>query len=262
MSGVEIAGLVLGALPLLIHALENYHASLDILKDWHTVQRAYRHSLRTLGIQKVLFEGNVERFLLPLVVDDDELRVLMANPAGKGWENPELEKRLQQRLPESYHLFIDTIVNINRIVEALKKELGVTNPSFQARVDKNGTVHKSSSRVDLLSRANFEFQAKRIKFSLKKTSRERLFRELEEACNQMQKLLEIDDQVATARQQRKTSQTARLINRKMSDFWRHAKRLHEALIKSWQCGCVSHTANLGLASVTSDRTEFDMLFGL
>lgn len=135
MSGIEIAGLVLGAFPLLIHALESYRESLDILKDWYKIQRAYRHSIRTLGILQVQFERNVERFLLPLVVDDDELKELMANPAGKGWEDPDLETRLQQRLPESYKWFLETIVEINRIVEALKKELGVTNHNFQARVN-------------------------------------------------------------------------------------------------------------------------------
>ncbi|KAH6632932.1 hypothetical protein C7974DRAFT_162289 [Boeremia exigua] len=250
MSGIEIAGLVLGAFPLLIHALESYHESLDILRDWYKVQRAYRHSIRTLGIQKIQFERNVERFLLPLVVDDVELKELMADPAGERWEDPDLETRLQQRLPESYKLFLETIVEINRVVESLKQEMGVTNSSFQARVDENSVLVKSASRVDLMSRANFEFQSKRIKFSLKKSTRERLFKQLEEACNQMQKLLELDDQIITARQQRSISKSTTLIDRKINDFWRHAKRLHGALTKAWQCGCLSHTVNLGR---TSDR---------
>lgn len=134
MSGIEIAGLVLGAFPLLIYALESYRESSETLRDWHKIQRPYRYSVRTLGIQKVHFQRNVERFLLPLVVDDDELKVLMEDPASKGWKDPNLETRLWKRLPESYRLFLDIMVEINGIIESLKKELGVTNPSFRARV--------------------------------------------------------------------------------------------------------------------------------
>lgn len=113
-----------------------------------------------------------------------------------------------------------------------------------------------------MSRANFDFQTKRIKFSLKRSTRERLFGQLEKECNQMQTLLELDDQVTTARQQRSVSKSASTINRKMSDFWRHAKRLHEALTKAWQCSCPSHTVNLGLAGLATGKIEFDIIFRL
>lgn len=102
MSGIEIAGLVLGAFPLLIFALESYRESSEVIGNWYRIQRPYRHSVRTIGIQEVQFERNLERFLLPLVVDDAEFKVLMEDPAGKGWEDPDLESRLRTRLPGSY----------------------------------------------------------------------------------------------------------------------------------------------------------------
>ena len=58
----------------------------------------------------------------------------MEDPAGKGWGDSDLESRLRTRLPGSYRLFLDTIVETNEIMESLKKELGVSNPSFQARI--------------------------------------------------------------------------------------------------------------------------------
>ena len=134
-SGIELPGLVLGAFPVLIHALECYREGAEALKDWWHIKGAYRKCRQDLTYHQLLFEGNVERFLLPLVVDDDELRSLMANPARSGWQDLDLEKRLQERLPRSYHLFLDIIRDIKSLMEDLKIELGVDNPEFQAKVN-------------------------------------------------------------------------------------------------------------------------------
>lgn len=42
MSGVEAAGFVLAAFPLLISALEHYRESAEVLKDWWRYKREYR----------------------------------------------------------------------------------------------------------------------------------------------------------------------------------------------------------------------------
>lgn len=132
MSGIEVAGLVLGAFPILIHALDRYREGAEVLMDWWRIQRAYKKCRQDLSYHQLLFEGNIERFLLPLVVDDDEMKALMADPAGDGWEDKELETRLQERLPKSYNLFLDIMANINELMETLKKELGINNIDFQA----------------------------------------------------------------------------------------------------------------------------------
>lgn len=77
----------------------------------------------------------MERLLLPLVVDDDEFSTLMADPAGKHWEDVELELRLRQRLPKSYDVFLEIIGNISGLVDSLKKEL-VVKGRFQVLVTK------------------------------------------------------------------------------------------------------------------------------
>jgi hypothetical protein len=133
MSGIEIAGLVLGVFPVLISALKAYREGAETMTDWWKIARAYKKTQQDLSYHQILFEGNVERFLLPLVVDDDELTVLMADPAGNRWENDELEARLRQRLPKSYDLFLDIICDISKLVESLKKELGV-KAKFEAMV--------------------------------------------------------------------------------------------------------------------------------
>ena len=136
MSGIEVAGLVLGAFPILIYALESYRKGAEVFGDWWRIEGAYIKCKQDLKYHQLLFEGNIERFLLPLVVDDDELKKLMKNPAGTAWEDPELEKKLQERLPKAYDTFLGVMIDINKLMESFKKALGVDNPKFQATVTK------------------------------------------------------------------------------------------------------------------------------
>ena len=136
MSGIEIAGLVLGAFPLVIHALESYREGAETMKDWLQVQQAYKKCKHLVGCHRVVFENTLEELLLPLVENEDELKELMDDPAGVAWEDADLEKRLRERLPKSYGLLLEIIRNINELMECLKKELGVKNPNFHAKIDK------------------------------------------------------------------------------------------------------------------------------
>ncbi|KAH4061771.1 hypothetical protein HBI67_196760 [Parastagonospora nodorum] len=262
MSGIEIAGLVLGSIPLLIQVLKTYRESAEVFNDWWRIERAYKKTCQDLDYHEIIFGSNVKEFLLPLVANDDELRVLMDDPAGEAWENADLEVRLRQRLPNSYELFLAIIGDINDLVDALKKELGVKG-KFRALVAKDGKLNKNNvSRSDLLSMGNLEFQAKRIKFTMRKSSREKIFAQLEVANERMRKLLESSDRTSAARLRQNTSKASYMINRKINEFWRHAKRLHEALATAWRCGCANHITNLGLEHRTSDKVEFDVLFHL
>jgi hypothetical protein len=105
MSGIEIAGLVLGAFPILLYALESYRESAEIFGDWWRVKSVYSKCKQELRYHQLLYEYNIERFLLPLVADDEELRRLMNDPAGAAWEDPRLEEKLQKRLPRRMILF-------------------------------------------------------------------------------------------------------------------------------------------------------------
>jgi hypothetical protein len=107
-----------------------------------------------------------------------------------------------------------------------------------------------------------EFQARRIKFTVRKSAREKHFAQLQDANERMQKLLESSDQISAARQRGRLSTAPSLLNRKLNEFWRHAKRLHEALSTAWQCACAGHVAILGLEHRTSEDVEFNVLFHL
>ena len=139
MSGVEIAGLLLGSFPLLISALEHYRASAEVLEDWWQIKKEYKKCKNEIKLQELAFESNLERFLLPLVVDDDEIGLLIADPGGALWKDPALEDTLKSRLPKSFELFLDIMHDIQEIMNGLRVELGLGRVDFQKSLEANIT---------------------------------------------------------------------------------------------------------------------------
>lgn len=134
MSGVEAAGFVLAAFPLLISALEDYRQGFEILEDWWRIRKEYKKCKQNLKLQKLVFEENLEELLRPLVQNEDELALLIAKPGGDGWKDRELEQQLVERLPKSYEIYLEIINEINDVMESLKDELGINKVYFQSRV--------------------------------------------------------------------------------------------------------------------------------
>lgn len=62
------------------------------------------------------------------------MQQLIAEPHGPAWANPELEKRLRQRLPKSYDLYLESIERIQDVMIDLKRELGMDKAGFQSKV--------------------------------------------------------------------------------------------------------------------------------
>lgn len=83
MSGIEVAGLVLGAFPLLIKSLEYHREMADAAGVFWKIKREYRKWAHDLEMCNLAFSGNLQSLLLPLVADDDAIKELLADPGGK-----------------------------------------------------------------------------------------------------------------------------------------------------------------------------------
>lgn len=85
MSGVEAAGFVLAAFPLLISALEDYRAGWEVIEDWWKIKREYKKCQQNLKLQRLVFEENLEQLLSTFVQDDEGLKSLISDPGGDRW---------------------------------------------------------------------------------------------------------------------------------------------------------------------------------
>lgn len=134
MSGIEIAGLIFGALPLMISALEHYRATASVLKGWRKVKADYRKCMIDLAFYTDEFQRNLQELLLPMIADDEKLNLLLEDPGGPSWADPELNETLRKRIPSRYDSYVNTIHMLLEVVEGLDEALGTKLLYFTTRV--------------------------------------------------------------------------------------------------------------------------------
>jgi hypothetical protein len=271
MSGVEVAGFVLGAFPLLISALEHYRQTAEVLSDWWQIKREYRKCKDEIRFHQLAFEQNLEKYLLPMIVDEEELQELIANPGGPQWRNPDLEEKLKERLPKAYDLFFSTILQMNDTMQELEKEIGGKMSHFQKKVSAEEEPRSASDdlvvekkpkgrRKRLLSKPNLEYETQRIKFTFGRNERNKLFQEIAGYNARLKELLDTTDQISAIRGDR-AARRGQKVSKGLMQFWRHATSVFKLVTEAFRCQCSSlHHVNLRLEHRSKPEVRFNLLF--
>lgn len=135
MSGFEVAGLVLGAFPLAISALEKYREVATRLGLFRHIRLQYKKCRDDLEFHRLVFKRNLRHLLLPLVVDDDRIEALLADPGGDSWKEPMVADLLEKRLQDSFELYIEYIEGMDCVMKEIHKELAFDSQSVQTKVN-------------------------------------------------------------------------------------------------------------------------------
>lgn len=124
MSGFEIAGVVLGAWPLLEEGLKFYKArSKEIIHH----EESMNDLILTLHYQHLRFRSSCERAVASLV-NDNELELLLDDPGEKQWRtilDAGLDGKLKRSLGKGFHLYIQTTKSIVKNLTELHKVVGL-----------------------------------------------------------------------------------------------------------------------------------------
>lgn len=124
MSGIEIAGLVLSAVPLLIAAIEHYNHGLDPVKafvQWKgqlsevVVDLWHEHNLYSMTLCVVLKE----------LTSPAELHDMTTNPRSHLWKSGEVGQKVRTKLGVAYMGYISTIEEIESIMTKLSGHLNL-----------------------------------------------------------------------------------------------------------------------------------------
>ncbi|KAF2685656.1 hypothetical protein K458DRAFT_486505 [Lentithecium fluviatile CBS 122367] len=79
MSGIELAGLALGAFPVVLRLLDDYRKGAKAAGDWWQIRRAYEEWKHDLDYHRAAFELNSKLILMPLM-EDEELEKFINDP--------------------------------------------------------------------------------------------------------------------------------------------------------------------------------------
>lgn len=135
MSGFEIAGLVLGAFPLAISALEKYRDMATRLGLFFKIRLEYKKVLDNLEIHQLTFTRHLRQLLLPLIVDDDKIGALLADPGGPSWKEKAVAELLERRLQDSFPLYMNCILGLQRVMDDINHELALDSEAVQDKVN-------------------------------------------------------------------------------------------------------------------------------
>ncbi|KAK3681013.1 hypothetical protein B0T22DRAFT_434709 [Podospora appendiculata] len=251
MSGIEVAGLLLGAFPIAIWALEQYRDVAKVMGFWYEIRLEYQRCSNELKFHRLSFIRNLKRLLLPLVPNDAQLQALINEPGGPAWKDAEIQMALEARLQDSYELYLEILGEMQRAMQELNQELAVESNAIQSKVagDKGFTTHMkapvpAASRLrKSFDRSNRDYQVFRVKFSMGERTRTRLFSELQTYNDRLEKLMTLSDVVSDldrSREQDLQSTNSKSAKTTMSKFWNTADKLYKALLDAWGCSCRDH----------------------
>jgi hypothetical protein len=102
MSGAEIIGLLLGGLPLVISAAEDYRRGFEPLLKWHRYKREFRNFVNSVDLEKRMFDGLLRRLLEFSDIPLEEKQLLLTGTDPEAWRQKDTVEALKVRLGDSY----------------------------------------------------------------------------------------------------------------------------------------------------------------
>lgn len=126
-GGVEVAGIVLGVLPLIVAAVERYEKISDMTLTDHRYSKEVRKFNTELAVQRGIFQNECLP-LLSQVVDDERALHGMFNEPGHDLlkrllNDDKLDRKLVQRMNERVHDSYEHIVARLELIQQFRANL-------------------------------------------------------------------------------------------------------------------------------------------
>ncbi len=122
VTGVEAAGLVMAAFPLVVSALQSYLEGLESIRHWWRYAKLLKHFIRILDTERTKFENVCEEHLYE-AFGGSELSRLLEDPGGPRWSQPSLLEKLRNLLGRSFQPYLDAAMDTREILQAFEKKL-------------------------------------------------------------------------------------------------------------------------------------------
>jgi hypothetical protein len=137
MSGLEVVGVVLGALPLIISGFEH---GQSLFKKWNRLANFNSENLKVwndVKDEELMYRLQLQTLLTPLVRDGDmtkdRLETLLLNPRCDAWKDADIDTALRRRLGEAYDRYIGNVEEIQTLAWRLLEPLARSS-TFQTQM--------------------------------------------------------------------------------------------------------------------------------
>jgi hypothetical protein len=237
-TGIEVAGLMLGAIPLIISALEDYESFLDPTKAFFRYRGELSRATRQLVNCYTSYEQSIQILLTP-IIDPQVLHDMMESTDSEVWKDEEIAEALQNRLGLSYRAYMRTMRDIEGAMVSIAEHLNIEGAD---KVNQEGleailATHRPEIQQGKMPR--FEFR-RRVKFTMKRQTVKKSLDDVMKAINQLDTYLEKAEKLEEpyrASRKSKFVLPLRLLQQ-------NAARLYEVLSRAWCSAHSTHSAGL------------------
>jgi len=126
MSGLEIAGVVLGAIPVATKIFRSIHDTFEEAKDWKVRVTEVRRRLRMLDSN---MRATMELVLLETTprLSEDAISHMMAHPFDPKWRDQSITDKIFASHGDVWKMLISTMDDLCRLMKTLLFQLGLSD---------------------------------------------------------------------------------------------------------------------------------------
>jgi hypothetical protein len=129
MSGLEVAGVVLGSLPLVISALEHYASGITTAKRFWRYKSEVRSLILQINTERRIFVNTIEQLLTGIVRNEQMSECITGS---QFWKCTDIELKLKNRLRGAYDIYVDNVRGMEASLQKMMEKLAL-NPDGKVR---------------------------------------------------------------------------------------------------------------------------------
>ncbi|PKY00855.1 hypothetical protein P168DRAFT_299736 [Aspergillus campestris IBT 28561] len=240
MSGFEVVGVVLGALPMIIGAIDKYKATSQRFRFFRFKEPFIAQLIQSLQEQRFFLETDLQVILKETHLEDEEIAVLLKQSNSSLFEDPEVAHAVQEYLGDGYEPYTIAVTRCQEVLTEIAGHIRGLASDSQINLATLVQTHSLRKRSHEIT--------KKIKFSLEKQDLENRINDLKDAT---QTLCRVRDSsvLRTEVTVQSTSRTVAKFTSTMNAVREYAHCLYSAISLGYGVGChQEHKARLFLES--------------
>ncbi|GES64972.1 hypothetical protein ATEIFO6365_0009046700 [Aspergillus terreus] len=240
MSGFEVVGVVLGAIPLLISAIEKYKTTSQRLKFFKYKEPFIVQLIQSLEEQQFFLESDLYVSLNATHLGEEQINDLIRQPNSDLFQDPTIAHAVREYLGNGYVPYQRAVVRCQRVLAEIASNIGGLASESQGTLSSLIQAHPPKD-------GKYEL-TKKIKFSLQKDDLEKRIRDLNDATATLRRIRETSvtkTEVTLQSTSRMIAKFASALNAVRS----YADRLYSAISAGYNVDChPEHETRLFLQS--------------
>ncbi|KAK3995269.1 hypothetical protein QBC44DRAFT_340281 [Cladorrhinum sp. PSN332] len=121
MSGFEVAGLIIGTIPLVVKAIDAY---IGFLRDWGKTVSELKSVNRQLTTERARLYNVCDQLLGDMAPPGD-VEPMLQDPFGTLWEDKQVNDKIRTRLWGSHEPFEQTVLEVREALDSIVQRLRV-----------------------------------------------------------------------------------------------------------------------------------------